>query len=156
MRLLPILLLSLVTMLHGQAIIEYGAGASRAGVGGVAVGKSVVKTIGQLDKVLAVAAGTGETSHRSAPPSVTAVPVAAAAATPSEPAAPVDFGEIVTGMDKADLLKKAGKPAMSLTSMESSTLVETCWYRSGEEKLTVILRNGKVAAISGAEKLAAK
>jgi len=160
MRLLPVLLLGVGTILHGQAIIEYGAGAGRAGVAGVGLGKSVVKTIGQLDKTLAVAAGAGETSSsRSAPAAATAIPAAAAAPAapaPIEPITPVDLGEIVIGMDKADLLKKAGKPAMSLTSMESSTLVETCWYRSGEDKLTVILRNGKVATISGAEKSAAK
>ena len=59
-------------------------------------------------------------------------------------------------MDKAELVKKVGKPSMSLTSTESSTLVETYWYRSGEDKVTVVLRNGKVATISGAEKLSAK
>jgi hypothetical protein len=154
MRLLPILVLTLGT-LHGQAIIEYGAGAGRGGAAGVAVGKSVVKTIGQLDKTMAVSAGSEE-KPKPAQASAVVIPAVAAAPAPTAPTTPLDFSEIVTGMDKADLLKKAGKPGMSVTSMEKSMLVETYWYRSGEDKVTVVLRNGKVATISGAEKLSAK
>ena len=59
-------------------------------------------------------------------------------------------------MERADLLKKLGKPSMSLTSMESSALVETCWYRRGEDRVTVILRDGKVSSVSGVDNLTAK
>jgi hypothetical protein len=162
MRMLPILLLSAPAMLlHGQAIIEYGASAGRAGPAAAAIGKSVTKTIGSLNNTLATAAGGDARPVTSQAPAVQTPASAIPAATPPEsapivPAAPIDFAEIVTGMEKAELLKKAGKPAMSLTSTESSTLVETYWYRSGEDRVTVVLRNGKVATISGAEKLAAK
>jgi len=142
-------------MLHGQAIIEYGASAGRAGPAAAAIGKSVTKTIGQLDRTLAVAAGA-DAKPLPTQPSTVVIPAVASAPEPIAPAIPIDFAEIVTGMDKSDLLKKAGKPAMSLTSTESSTLVETLWYRSGEDRVTIILRNGKVARISGAEKLSAK
>ncbi len=54
------------------------------------------------------------------------------------------------------MLKKVGKPSMSISSVESSTQVETCWYRSAAESVTVTLRDGKVATISVAESLPAK
>jgi len=155
MRMLPIVLLSAATMLHGQAIIEYGASAGRAGPAAAAMGKSVSKAIGQLDKTLAIAAGA-DAKPMPAQTTTVLTPAAMPAPEPIAPAVPVDFAEIVIGMDKSDLLKKAGKPGMSLTSTEGSTLVETCWYKSGEDKVTIILRNGKVAKISGAEKLSAK
>ena len=63
---------------------------------------------------------------------------------------------LVTGMDRADLFKKVGKPSMSMTSMDSAKVIETCWYKNGAENVTVILKDGKVAEISGAETLAAK
>jgi len=68
---------------------------------------------------------------------------------PAPPALPADFSEVIAGMDRADLIRKAGKPSMSVTSVESSTLIETCWYRAGDDRVTVVLRNGKVATISG-------
>jgi hypothetical protein len=89
---------------------------------------------------------------------VTASPASSSTIAPAAaaPAVPADFREVIAGMDKADLIRKAGKPSMSVTSMESSALVETCWYRAGEDKVTVILRNGKVATISGWDKSSAK
>ena len=45
---------------------------------------------------------------------------------------------------------------MSMSSVESSKAVETCWYKNGTESVTVILRDGKVAEISAPDKLAAK
>ena len=44
------------------------------------------------------------------------------------------------------MLKKVGKPSMSMSSMDSAALVETCWYKNGEGSVTVTLRDGKVAA----------
>ena len=59
-------------------------------------------------------------------------------------------------MERAELIRKAGKPSMALSSTESSVLVETCWYRAGADNITVILRNGKVASIAGVDALSAK
>jgi hypothetical protein len=59
-------------------------------------------------------------------------------------------------MDRADLVRLAGKPSMSVSGVESSVLVETYWYRVGADTVTIILRGGKIASISGTEKLAAK
>ena len=155
---LPILILGAgATVLHGQAIVEYGVGAGRSGAAGAAAGKSVVKVLGNLDKTLAGAAKADE-----APPPTQTLAIAAPASAPTAVAPAVattakfDLTGIAVGMDRADLLKKAGKSSMTISSMESSTLVETCWYRAGEDNVKVILRNGKVASISGAGKLAAK
>src|SRR5256885_11314525 len=46
--------------LHGQAIIEYGISAGRAGAAGAAVGKSVTNTLGNLNKVLDTAAKSSD------------------------------------------------------------------------------------------------
>ena len=150
----PILILGAgASVLHGQAIVEYGIGAGRSGAAGASAGKSVVKILGNLDKTLAGAAKADE-APLPAQTSATAAP--ASAPTAVAPTAPVDLAGVAVGMDRADLVKKAGKPSMTISSMESSTLVETCWYRAGEDNVKVILRNGKVASISGADKLAAK
>ena len=118
--------------------------------GGAAAGKSAVDVFGKVNKTLATAAKSDDTTRLSPGP-------AAASSTPQpEPIAPPDLTALVTGMDRAELVAKAGKPSMSVTSTEASTLVETCWYRAGANSVTVILRNGKVASIAGAEKLAAK
>jgi hypothetical protein len=155
---LPILILSAAPVLvHGQAIIEYGATAGSTAGAAAGVGKSVKGVFGQLNKTLAGAAKADEAAKLATAPSpVIPASGAPAASAQAAPAVPADFSEIVAGMDKADLLKKAGKPSMSVTSMESSALVETCWYRAGDDRVTVILRNGKVATISGGEKSASK
>ena len=63
-----------------------------------------------------------------------------------------DFAALVIGMDRTDLLKKVGKPSMSMSSVESSQAVETCWYKSGADSVTVILRDGKVAELVAAKR----
>ena len=160
--LLSILILSAApVLLHGQTMVEYGAtaGGAAAGASAAGAGKSIKGVFGQVNKALSGAARADESARSlaSAGPSgaVTASSSVAVPA-PASPAVPADFSEIIAGMDKADLLKKAGKPSMSVTSMESSMLVETCWYRAGDDRVTVILRNGKVATINGVEKSPAK
>jgi hypothetical protein len=159
--LLPVLILTAgAALLHAQAMIEYGATAGRAAgaAGAAGAGKSAVKIFDKLSTSLAGAAKADETSkERSASPTTAVAATSAPApAAPATPAAPPDFAALATGMDRADLFKKVGKPSMSMSSMESSKVVETCWYRSGAENVTVILRDGKVAEISGLEKSAAQ
>lgn len=157
----PILILTAgSTLLYGQAMIEYGATAGHAGAtaGAAPIGKSVVGIFDKVNKSLAGSARSGENLKPSAPPAATTAVVTPVAkpAQPEPPAAPPDLTALAVGMDRADLLKKVGKPSMSMSSVESSVLVETCWYRSDADNVTVILRNGKVASISGLENLAAK
>src|SRR5437867_5806856 len=114
---LPILMLSAAPVLvHGQAIIEYGATAGATAGAAATAGKSVKGVFGQLNKTLAGAARTDEAA-KLAPATAPAIPASGAPAATAQaaPAVPADFSEIVAGMDKADLLKKAGKPSMSVT-----------------------------------------
>src|SRR6266566_2664218 len=145
------------TLLHAQAIVEYGAtaGRSAASAGAAGAGKSAGTILDKLNKSLGGAA-KADSLPKTGPSTPTAAAPVAPAPAPVERSLPPDFSALVTGMDRADLLKKVGKPSMSMTSMESSKLVETCWYRSGADSVTVILRDRKVAEITGAEKLAAK
>jgi hypothetical protein len=150
------------TLLHAQAMVEYGASAGRsaASAGAAGAGRSAATIFDKVNKSLGGAAKadslpkTGPSAPTSAAPAISAAVVPAP--TPLERAAPPDFSALVTGMDREDLLKKVGKPSMSMSSMESSKLVETYWYRSGAESVTVILRDAKVAEITAAEKIAAK
>jgi uncharacterized protein YodC (DUF2158 family) len=115
----------------------------------------MVDVFGKLGQTLGAAAKTGE-----APPpkpvsavTSTATPAANPQPTPA-PRAPADLSALAIGMDRADLLRKAGKPAMTISSVEDSTMVETCWYRSGPDNVTVVLRDGKVASISSPMQIA--
>jgi hypothetical protein len=158
--LLPVWILTAgATLLHSQAMIEYGASAGRAGAatGAAGAGRSATKIFDKLNTSLAGAAKSGD-EVKNGPPS-TAGPATVAATSvppPAAPALPADFAALVIGMDRADLLKKVGKPSMSMSSVESAKAIETCWYKNGAESVTVILRDGKVAEISGADKVAAK
>jgi hypothetical protein len=87
-------------------------------------------------------------------PAATTAPATAAAK--PEPVLPPNLSALAIGMDRADMVKKVGKPWMSITSVEDSILVETSSYRSGSDTVNVTLRDRKVAAIAGAENLAAK
>jgi hypothetical protein len=125
-------------------MIEFGGVARRVGAAAPTanVGKSMGDVFGKVGQSLSGATKTDNVAK----PTV---------ATPERPIPP-DLSALATGMDRADMLKKAGKPSMSISSVESSTQVETCWYRSGADSVTVTLRDGKVATISVAESLPAK
>ncbi len=145
---------------RAQAQVEYGAaaGGASAAAGAAAVGKSVTGALGKLNQTLAGAAKTGDAAKPApAKPVVTAAaPGVAKPAAAAEPAPPADFSALAIGMDRADMLKKVGKPYMTISSMESSALVENCTYRKGSDTVAVTLRGGKVTAITGADELVAK
>jgi hypothetical protein len=147
------------SLLHAQTMVEFGAAAGRAGAagGGANVGKSITDVFGKVSQSLTGAARVDEAvKPRPLPPVATAsVPVVSPKAAP-EPVLAPDLKELVVGLERADMLKKVGKPAMSFSLVESGVLVETCSYRSGADSVTVILHDGKVATISGLENLAAK
>jgi len=150
-----LVLIAGATLLHAQAIVEIGTLTGRAAgaAGGANVGKSIVDVFGKVNQSV-TAAGTLDAPKPKPLPAGTTAP-ATAAAKPA-PAAPPELSALVTGMDRADMVKKVGKPWMSISSVEDSILVETCSYRSGSDTVTVTLRDGKVATISGAENLPAK
>jgi hypothetical protein len=138
-------------LLHAQAITEYGTttGGAGAASSGATTGKSIVNIFGKVGQSLSGAAKASDDAKPLSPPSSKAAPAAVvvpSAPKPAEPIAPPDLTALAKGMDRADMLKKVGKPSMSMSSAESSTLVETCWYKSGAESATVTLRDGKVAS----------
>jgi hypothetical protein len=85
-----------------------------------------------------------ETARSAGQPSAVSVPPPVRA----EPPKPVDLTGIAPGLDRADLLAKAGKPSMKLTSSEGGEEVEKYWYPTTEGKAVITLRNGKVAVVS--------
>jgi len=159
--LFPVLTLTAsAAALYGQAMVEYGINAGRAGAaaGAAGAGRSSAKIFDKIGQSLAGAARADEKGKPgpAAPASAAPVAPAAAAPAPAELATPPDLSALAVGMERVDLLKKVGKPSMSMSGMESSRLVETCWYRNGADSVTVILRDGKVAEITGIEKTAVK
>jgi hypothetical protein len=163
-------------LLQAQAITEYGAatGSAAATATAAGAGKSAGGVFGKVGKLLA---GEAKANDEGQPPSpngprpaaavmvapkqssATAPSVVVAAVSapkPAEPEQPVNLAALESGMDRADMLKKVGKPSMSLSVPESATLVETCWYKNGADSVTVTLRDGKVSGISGLQKSAAK
>jgi hypothetical protein len=160
-KLLLLVLAAGASLLHGQGMVEYGASAGRsgaaAGLGGA--GKSATKVFDKLNQSLGGVARADEAQKPgAAAPVAASVPASSIAPAPAAatPVAPPDFSALTTGMERADLIKKVGKPTMSMSGMESSKVIETCWYRNGAENVTVILRDGKVAEFTGLEKPAAK
>jgi hypothetical protein len=137
-------------------MVEFGTLSGRAAAAGPGanVGKSIVDVFGKVNQSLS-AAGTASADAVAKPKPPTAVPAVATTKT-AEPVIPPDLSGLVIGMDRADMLKKVGKPSMSITSVEDATQVETCWYRSDSTSVTVTLREEKVATISAAENLPAK
>jgi hypothetical protein len=143
------------TLLHAQTMVEFGTLTGRASgaAGGANVGKSIVDVFGKVNQSLTGAGAVDAAAKPKPLPVIAAVPVTAAK---PEPILPPDLSALVIGMDRDDMLKKVGKPSMSITSVEDATQIETCWYRSGSTSVTVTLREGKVATISGVESLPAK
>ena len=161
--LFPILILSAqASLLRAQAVIGYGAvsGQSAAAAGAAATGKAAAGVLGKLNQTLAGAVKGGDASKPAPAP---AISVAAAAskpaasfAVPPDPLPPADFSALAIGMERADLLKKVGKPSMTISSVESSVLVENCSYRKGADTVAVTLRDGKVTAFTGTGELPVK
>lgn len=147
------------TLLHAQTMVEFGTLSGRAAgaAGGANVGKSIVDVFGKVDQSLKGAGAVDAAAKPAPPPVMAAVPATAVRpqAKP-EPILPPDLTALAIGMERADMLKKVGKPSMSISSVEDATQIETCWYRSGSTSATVTLREGKVATISGVESLPAK
>jgi len=150
-----------VTLAFGQTALEHGSIDGRSAAAAVGAGKAVVTIFGKTNKSI-VGTVTAQETPRPATAAPSALPgpqqrnTAAVDILPPPPAPAVDFSTIAVGMDRADLIKLAGKPSMSVSGVESSVLVETYWYRVGTETVTIILRGGKIASISGVDKLTAK
>jgi hypothetical protein len=165
-----LLLLAAPVCLHAQAMTEYGLSLGRSSLGGAAGAKKVGDATGTalsrtgqaVQSVTAPAQPSAPATPAKAQPSVmrvetarsagqagtAPVPAVAPVPTPSAPPKPVDLGLITPGLDRQDLLAKAGKPSMKMTSTEGGDDVEKYWYRTTGGNAVVTLRNGKVASVS--------
>ena len=153
-----LLLTAFSATLSAQAIIEYGITAGNAGAAGAGVGKSATKILGQLDKALAGAAANGSAPLPASSARNTAVRAANSAPAPAAepPQPPANLTGVEVGMEKSELIAKAGKPWMAISGMERSTVTETLTYRTESGPAKVILRSGKVASIDAPQPSPAK
>jgi hypothetical protein len=137
--------LILASAAGAQDMVEHAAGTAKAtsAAGMGSVGKSAASVLDKAVKALDAAAAPS-------PAKVTAVVLPASAAKP-EPALKLtapDSALISPGMAQEELLRKFGQPAMKTSGTEDSAAVETWWYGSGVEAVTVTLADGKVRTVS--------
>lgn len=171
------LALALPVCLHAQAMTEYGLSVGRSTLGGASAAKkmgdatgAVLSKTGQAVESAGTKArpqaSSAQTSAQSQPTvmrvqtaqsagqtgavsgAAASPALGASTATPAAPPKPVDLAAITPGLDRQDLLAKAGKPSMKITSTEGGDEVEKYWYRTAGGNAVVTLRNGKVAAVS--------
>jgi hypothetical protein len=156
------MLFGLEGMLAGQAMIEYGLGAGRAGTS-TAAGKGVSKAVGglvdKLNKVLST--GQQESESTSASPSTsrgtgnarqgtgqraTLAPLVEAPVVPAVPAKIYeDPTGIRAGMANEELVRRFGPPALEVTGASSG---RTLTYSGKKGIVQLDLRDEKVSRIS--------
>ncbi len=135
-----------------QTMVEYATGAARAGAGAGAKGvsKSVGGVFGKVSKTL----GSGEKVQGSSTTGQSKVQEVSqptdsytAESTPAKRRT-VKPAEVETGMSRAALVQRFGKPLMKTSKMDGADFLEVFYY-TGEDDMTVVtLRDGKVVAVS--------
>jgi hypothetical protein len=142
---------------------EYGLGAAHSGVAGAAAGKKMGNAAGAvLNKASRALDSAGKPASAAPRPAASRAlaaqnpapaaqpPQPSTAGAPAAPRALPDISVITPGLERRDLLAKAGAPSMKITSMERGEMVEKYWYRGDHgDTVIVVLRNGKVATVSG-------
>jgi hypothetical protein len=132
-------LLLVALALPAQTLIEHSLGTARAA--GAAAG---MQKVGKVAASLAdKTAKTLDTAAKSTSTVIT-VPKSKAAP-PVKLSPPPDPAAVKIGMESQEVVAKFGPPAMKLSSEED----ETWFYGSGPDAVTLTLREGKVAAVSG-------
>lgn len=127
-----------------QDVVEHAAATANAtsatGMRGVGKGAASV-----MEKVVKTLDQAGAPS-----PGAATVVVLPGVVQKREPAAKVsapDPALITSGMDREELIRKFGQPAMKTSGTEDSGAVETWWYGSDPETVTVKLVDGKVRTV---------
>jgi hypothetical protein len=127
-----------------QTMVEYslGSASSAAGAAGMkGVGNSAAAA---LDKAAKALGKTAPAETRSST-SIVLPGAAPAVGKPVKFTAP-DPAQIHLGMDRDELIRKFGEPAMKISGTENSA--ETWWYGSGAEEVTLKLLDGKVTSVT--------
>jgi hypothetical protein len=137
--------LILASAAGAQDMVEHAAGAANATstTGMRSVGKNAASVLDKAVKALDATAAPSSAK-------VTAVVIPAAAAKPEPTVKHIapDPALISPGMAQEELIRKFGQPAMKTSGTEESAAVETWWYGSGAETVTVTLADGKVCTVS--------
>src|SRR5262249_41075900 len=100
--LLASILSAAASLLHAQAMTEFGAAAGRGAAAAGGVGKSIVDVFGKVNQSVSAAGKVDEALKPAPPPAAAAASIAATsvpAATPkTEPVLPPDLKELVVGL----------------------------------------------------------
>ena len=161
-------------MLSGQAFVEYGLATAGSGIAGApaqranrsigGVFSNLEKTLGAAKEMTAPAPAIPATAgaqaaRQPAIPAPTGAQATAqpAIAAPAKPAAPAvvyeDPAGIREGMDRADLIRRFGEPAMRVTTGAGR---ESLTYAAKGRSVEVEMRDGKVASVQTKTKPAAQ
>jgi hypothetical protein len=138
-------LLMLASAASAQDLVEHSAATSSNATAGTAmrgVGKSAGSLMDKAGKALNLAAGSSSSSS-----STVVIPDSS-----RKQDAPVKFiapdpALIKPGMDGQELVRRFGEPAMKTSGSEDAHAVETWWYGSGQQEVTVKLLDGKVRSV---------
>ena len=142
----------------GQTVVEHSAasaGATAATGSMSGAGKSMGGVFRGLSETIdkSRSANQGETppaTPRSAQPKPSQKPVSAReskqALKPVPAATPIDPSQLTTGLERNELIKRFGEPAMRLSESNGSQLVERFWYNAtAQDQIEIIVIDGKVA-----------
>jgi hypothetical protein len=138
---LPAILAALPLAVSAQTMVEHSAvTANAASAGGMkSAGKGAASLAEKAAKVLdRAAAPQSGSSDVVVLPGADRKPEAPAKLTAPDP------DQIKPGMDREELIRKFGPPAMKTSATEDSHAVETWWYGGGSQTVEVKLVDGKV------------
>ena len=155
MKLIALLFAAMLgsSLAHGQAMVEYGAiaaAASSAAGPASKMGKSLEKSLKALDGSLAPAAAEPARTHAK-PQAATAAdrrPARSSGSTPASTPLPKPSKEVLAavqvGIDRSELIAKAGKPSFAIVSAEEELLSYNC--KEGAA-YSVVVKDGKVTEV---------
>ncbi len=144
--------LVLVCAAGAQDMVEHAAGVANATstTGMRSAGRGVASAMDKVVKTLDQAAASSPGKAAASSPGAAAAVVLSGPAEKRDPPARFtapDPALICAGMDRQELIRKFGQPAMKTSGTEASAAVETWWYGSDPETVTVRIVDGKVLTV---------
>jgi hypothetical protein len=127
-----------------QDVLEHAAATANAtsATGMRSAGKGAASVLDKVAKTLdqAAAPSSGEAT-------TVVLPARGQKREPAAKAAAPDPALIASGMDREELVRKFGQPAMKTSGSEDSAAVETGWYGCDPDTVAVRLVDGKVRTV---------
>jgi len=138
---------------RGQTMVEHSAataGASTAAAGVKGAGKSIGDVFRGLNETLKRAETAKQDGNT--PAATTSVTTLSGqskqSAKPVPASKPIDPSQVPEGLERGELIKRFGEPALQLSERSNSRLVERLWYNTtGSDQLEIKLIGGKVASV---------